>query len=52
VVAAVHWGSGRGSRMGWGAARRWCQPFIGVVGRFGGEIFSGGEVAGGARAAS
>jgi hypothetical protein len=33
--------------MGWGAARRWCRPFIGVVGRFGGGDISGGEVAGG-----
>jgi hypothetical protein len=32
----MHWGTGGGSRMGWGAARRWCRPFIGVVGRFGG----------------
>jgi hypothetical protein len=29
--------------MGWGAARRWCRPFIGVVGRFGGEIFPAGR---------
>jgi hypothetical protein len=29
--------------MGWGAARRWCRPFIGVVGLFGGEIFPAGR---------
>jgi hypothetical protein len=23
--------------MGWGAVRRWCRPFIGVVGRFRGK---------------
>jgi hypothetical protein len=29
--------------MGLGAARRWCRPFIGIVGRFGGEIFQAGR---------
>jgi hypothetical protein len=40
VEVAVHWALMEAR--GWGG-ERWCRPFIGVVGRFGGRYFSAGR---------